>query len=492
MLPPGTFTFDNSYAAELEGFYVISQGAQAPAPRIVQLNAELIEELGLDEEALASDEGAAFFAGSEVVEGSLPLAQVYAGHQFGGFSPQLGDGRALLIGEVIDRTGVRRDIQLKGSGPTAFSRGGDGKAVLGPVLREYLLGEAMHALGVPTTRALAAVTTGETVMRQGPQAGAVLARVAASHLRVGTFQFFAARGETEKVRQLADYAIRRHFPEVADRDDPYLGLLGAVLERQADLVARWLAVGFVHGVMNTDNVTISGETIDYGPCAFIDDYDPAAVFSSIDRHGRYAYGNQAAIAQWNMARLAESLLPLIDAEDTEHAIRLATECVDTFPAVHQTFWLSGMRAKLGLALADDGDLELANHLLGAMEDQHVDFTLIFRRLATALRGDPGPARSLFDDPAVLDPWLERWLARGRREAADPGVRADAMDRVNPVYVPRNHKVEEALQAAALFDFEPFRRLLAVLERPFDARDGLDEYEHPAPEDFGHYTTFCGT
>jgi len=492
MLPPGTFTFDNSYAAELEGFYVPSQGAEAPAPKIVQLNDELIEELGLDHDALASDEGAAFFAGSVPVEGSTPLAQAYAGHQFGGFSPQLGDGRALLIGEVIDRAGVRRDLQLKGSGPTAFSRGGDGKAVLGPVLREYLMGEAMHALGVPTTRALAAVTTGETVMRQGPQAGAVLARVAASHLRVGTFQFFSARGETDRVRQLADYAIRRHFPELAEEDDRYLGLLRAVLERQAALVARWLAVGFVHGVMNTDNVTISGETLDYGPCAFIDDYDPGAVFSSIDRNGRYAYGNQPTIAQWNMARFAESLLPLIDAEDTDHAVRLATDVVETFSAVYQDSWLTTMCAKLGLERIEDDDVELVADLHRTMEGQHVDFTMVFRRFATALRGDPGPARALFDDPAVLDPWLDRWLARGSRENEGSEARAAAMDRVNPVYIPRNHKVEEALQAAAMSDLEPFRKLLAVLERPFDVRDGLEAYEEPAPDGFGHYTTFCGT
>lgn len=493
MLPHGTLTFDNSYAAELEGFYVPWQGDKAPAPKIVQLNRGLIEELQLDGETLASDRGVAFLAGSEAVEGATPLAQAYAGHQFGGFSPQLGDGRALLIGELIDRNGARRDLQLKGSGPTPFARGGDGKAVLGPVLREYLIGEAMYALGVPTTRALAAVTTGEEVIRKGPQPGAVLVRVAASHLRVGTFQFFAAREETAKVRQLADYAIRRHFPKLANADNPYLGLLRAVVEGQAALVAQWLAVGFVHGVMNTDNVTISGETLDYGPCAFIDHYDPRAVFSSIDRDGRYAYGNQPAIAQWNLARLAETLLLLIDGEDSDNAVLLATHQVEAFPAIYQDFWLQAMRAKLGLARSEDDDLDLATDLHGAMEGQHVDFTMIFRRLATALRGDSGPARALFDDRTAFDPWLERWLARLSRESDGPEARAAAMDRVNPVYIPRNHRVEEALQAAMTSsNFEPFRRLLAVLERPFERREDLEAYEGPAPEDFGHYTTFCGT
>jgi len=492
MIVPKTFTFDNSYANELEGFYVPWQGEKVTEPKIVHLNRELAAELLLDADALASDEGAAIFAGSEAPEGAAPLAQAYAGHQFGGFSPQLGDGRALLIGELIDRNGVRRDIHLKGSGRTPFSRGGDGKAVLGPVLREYIIGEAMHALGVPTTRALAAVTTGESIIRQGPEPGAVLVRVAASHLRVGTFQFFAARGETAKVRQLADYAIRRHFPELADADDRYLGLLRGVRDRQAALVAQWLSVGFVHGVMNTDNVAISGETLDYGPCAFIDSYDPAAVFSSIDHHGRYAYGNQPAIAQWNLARLAETLLHLIDPEDSEHAIQIATAEVEAFPNIYQDFWLERMRPKLGLGSVEDGDLDLANELHSAMEGQNVDFTLMFRRLADCLRGDRGPARALFDDSAALDPWLDRWHERLNREEEDSHARAAAMDRVNPVYIPRNHRVEEALQAATNGDLEPFKKLVSVLARPFERREGLGEYEGPAPAGFGPYTTFCGT
>ena len=493
MLPHDTFLFDNSYATELEGFYVPWQGDQTPEPKIVQLNRDLAAELRLDAEALASEQGAAFLAGAVAPKGAAPLAQAYAGHQFGGFSPCLGDGRALLIGELIDRNGVRRDLQLKGSGRTPFSRGGDGKAVLDPVLREYLIGEAMHALGIPTTRALAAVTTGDEVMRQGPQPGAVLARVAASHLRVGTFQFFAARNETSKVRQLADYAIRRHYPELTEADDRYLGLLRAVRDRQAALVARWLSVGFVHGVMNTDNMTISGETLDYGPCAFIDSYDPRAVFSSIDHQGRYAYGNQPLIAQWNLVRLAETLLPLIDPEDGDNAIRLATDEIDAFPAIYQGFWLETMRTKLGLGRSEEGDLDLVNDLHSVMEGQNVDFTLLFRRLADGLRGATGPVRALFDEPTALDPWLERWFARVDREDVHLCSRADAMDRSNPVYIPRNHKIEEALQAATdSSDFRPFERLLARLERPFERLEGLNEYERPAPEAFGAYTTFCGT
>ncbi len=487
------FAFENSYATELEGFYVPWQGDVAPEPKIVQFNRDLALELRLDPEQLASPAGAAFFAGSEAPDGASPLAQVYAGHQFGGFSPRLGDGRALLIGELIDRHGARRDLQLKGSGRTPFSRGGDGKAVLGPVLREYLMGEAMHALGIPTSRALAAVTTGQEVMREGPQPGAVLARVAASHLRVGTFEFFAARGETDKVRQLADYAIERHYPELAAADDRYLGLLRGVSSRQAALVAQWLSVGFVHGVMNTDNMTISGETLDYGPCAFIDEYDPMAVFSSIDHQGRYAYGNQPAIAQWNLARLAETLLPLFDAEDDDEAVRLATGEIEAFPAIYEAFWLGMMRRKLGLSRGEDGDLDLVNDLHDVMAQHSVDFTLLFRGLADRLRGEGRATQALLDAPAALDPWLARWMTRLERDPRDREASADAMDRVNPVYVPRNHKVEEALQAASdTSDLEPFERLLGALERPFERRADLEEYEGGAPEDFGPYKTYCGT
>jgi uncharacterized protein YdiU (UPF0061 family) len=493
VIPPDTFAFENSYASELEGFYTPWQGADVPDPRIVHFNRALALELLLDPDVLETDAGAAILAGSKAPEGSTPLAQAYAGHQFGGFSPQLGDGRALLLGEVIDRHGVRRDLQLKGSGRTPFSRGGDGKAVLGPVLREYLIGEAMYALGVPTTRALAAVTTGEQIRRQdGFEPGAVLARVAASHLRVGTFEFFSARGDTDKVRRLADYAIRRHFPELVESDAPYLGLFRGVRDRQAALVAQWMSVGFVHGVMNTDNMTISGETIDYGPCAFIDAYDPGTVFSSIDRHGRYAYGNQPTIAQWNLARFAETLLSLLDADDSERAIQVANTELDAFQPIYQDFWLRRMRAKLGLERIEDDDLDLVTDLLRVMHSQSIDFTQLFRRLADAARGEPGPARALFTDRPAFDAWLERWLVRLSREDGDLPSRVDAMDRVNPVYIPRNHKVQEALDAATDGDLEPFRQILAVVERPFERRPGLEEYEGPAPDSFGPYRTFCGT
>ena len=486
------FKFDNSYAVQLEGFYTPCHGDIAPAPKIIKLNHSLAESLGLGFEDLNESDIAIMLSGGISPKGAAPLAQAYAGHQFGGFSPQLGDGRALLLGEVIDSKGDRYDIQLKGSGRTPFSRGGDGKAALGPVLREYLIGEAMFALNIPTTRALAAVTTGEKVMREEPLTGAVLARVAASHLRVGTFQFFSARGEPDKVKQLADYTIQRHFPELKGSQDGYLGLLRAVSERQASLMAKWLLVGFVHGVMNTDNMTISGETIDYGPCAFIDAYDPAAVFSSIDRQGRYAYGNQPAMAQWNLARLAETLLPLIHS-DSDEAIRLASDEVNAFPARYQAFWLEGMRAKLGLSSAEDGDLDLANHLHKTMDEQHVDFTLLFRGLSDAAQGNTDIVRQLFDAPEAFDQWHLLWSERLARDPMNAEDRVSSMNAVNPLYIPRNHKVEAALQAAEKdSNYAPFEELMAVLAKPFEPREGLEEYTKPAADDFGPYKTFCGT
>jgi len=487
------FQFDNSYARELEGFYVSWKGAEVPAPRMVRFNRELATELGLDAGALDSDAGAAIFAGHTAPEGAALLAMAYAGHQFGGFSPQLGDGRALLLGEVIDIHGKRRDIHLKGSGRTPFSRGGDGKAVLGPVLREYIIGEAMHALGVPTTRALAAVATGEQIMRQdGPEPGAVLARVASSHLRVGTFQYFAARGETERLRQLADYAIARHYPELGGQPNRYLGLLKAVRDRQAALIAKWMNFGFVHGVMNTDNMTISGETIDYGPCAFIDGYDPATVFSSIDSQGRYAYGNQPKIAQWNLARLAETLLDLINPDDSDDAVRQAGEVINGFPLAYERVWLAGMRAKLGLLLEEPEDMELAAGLLAVLETQNADFTRVFRSLALAASGDASETRALFGNPAGFDVWLPLWQARLTREDLAVEDRAAAMNRVNPVYIPRNHMVEAALKSATDGDLAPFERMVEVLDDPFTERPGLEVFALGAPSDFGPYTTFCGT
>jgi uncharacterized protein YdiU (UPF0061 family) len=483
------FAFDNTYARELEGFYVPWKAAQVTRPRLVKLNGELAEELGLDATALDSEAGARIFAGNETPQGAVPLAQAYAGHQFGGFSPQLGDGRALLLGEVIDRNERRRDIQLKGSGPTPFSRNGDGRAALGPVLREYLIGEAMHALAIPTTRALAAVLTGEPVFREGALPGAVLTRVAASHIRVGTFQLFAARGEQDKIRRLADYVIDRHYPELKDHANLYLGLLERVCDSQAALIARWMHVGFIHGVMNTDNMAISGETIDYGPCAFMDHYDPATVFSSIDTHGRYAYANQPRIAQWNLARLAETLLPLIDA-DGNRAVARATEVVNAFPEQYELYWLRGMRAKLGLVIGDEADLNLATGFLTAMEGKKVDYTRAFRYLADAAVGQEEPIRALFADPSAYDLWSRHWRERLAREAVAPLARAQAMRRVNPVFIPRNHRVEEALSAAVEHDdYAPFETLLNILSRPFDDRPEFAAFAEPAPEGQGHYRTF---
>ena len=416
----------------------------------------------------------------------------YAGHQFGQFSPQLGDGRALLLGEVIDRNGKRRDIHLKGSGRTPFSRGGDGKAALGPVLREYLIGEAMHALGIPTTRALAALTTGETIYRDSLVPGAVLTRVAASHIRVGTFQFFAARGEADKLQRLMDYTIARHYPDLAGLPDRALRLLERVCEAQAQLIAKWMLVGFVHGVMNTDNMVLSGETIDYGPCAFLDAYDPAMVFSSIDHGGRYAFGRQPAIAQWNLARFAETLIELINPEDSDAAIDAASAVITDFGTHYRAAWLVGMRAKLGLIEEREGDLDLAEALLELMAAQRVDYTQLFRALSDTTESNPEPARALFSEPEAFGAWLSRWQTRINQQPADAANRLKAMNAVNPVYIPRNHHVEAALQAAIAGNMAPFDRLLGVVQAPFMVAKGAEIYALPAPPDFGPYRTFCGT
>ncbi len=488
-----SFAFDNTYARELDGFYTPWQGAIAPNPKIVVFNTTLAQELGLNAEALNTPAGAAILAGSAAPDGATPLAQAYAGHQFGHFSPQLGDGRALLLGEIIDQNGNRRDLQLKGSGRTPFSRGGDGKAVLGPILREYLMGEAMHALGIPTTRALAAVTTGEQIERDGPKPGAVLARVASSHLRVGTFQFFAARGEFVRVKQLADYAIARHYPELANQDDRYLAFLSKVVKAQAALIGSWMHMGFVHGVMNTDNMTISGETIDYGPCAFVDSYDPLAVFSSIDRNGRYAFGNQPGIAQWNLARLAETLVPIVDPSDRENAIKLVTTEVGAAMEIYETMWLAGTRKKIGLASDEAGDTELIKTMFAMMERQDIDFTLFFRHLAGSQETVNAKLLALFSNPKEMENWLQQWRVRLGRDGQNPKQRSVAMNRINPLYIPRNHMVEAALQAAEdLGDMAPFTKLLTVLSDPFVQQKGLDKYTTPAPDEFDSYQTFCGT
>jgi uncharacterized protein YdiU (UPF0061 family) len=489
------FHFDNSYARDLNGFYAPWPAAQVPSPVLLKLNHALAAELGLDATALDGPLGGAIFSGNLAPPGATPIAQAYAGHQFGGFSPQLGDGRALLLGEVIDRQGQRRDIALKGSGRTPFSRGGDGKAALGPVLREYLMGEAMHALGIPTTRALAAVATGEQVLRDtGSLPGAVLTRVAASHLRVGTFQFFATRGTPDQLKALADYAIARHDTAMAHSEQPYLALLRQVAERQAVLIARWMGVGFIHGVMNTDNMTISGETIDYGPCAFMNAYDPATVFSSIDRQGRYAYGNQPGIGQWNLARLAETLLPLLHT-DADQAVALASEVVNSFPERFQRHWRAELRRKLGLQDERPDDDVLASDWLALLQTERIDFTLAHRLLADAAQtGNATALQSLFVNPAAPDAWLHRWQTRAASDTATPTARAEQMRFANPLYIPRNHQVEAALAAAVeQGDQAPFERLLSVLQQPFQYKEGSAAFETPASaQAMAGYRTFCGT
>jgi uncharacterized protein YdiU (UPF0061 family) len=490
------FTFDNSYAL-MEGMSVPWQPAAVPAPRWLHLNRALADELGLDADALATDEGLAVLAGNRVPDGATPVAQAYAGHQFGGFSPQLGDGRALLLGEVLDRTGQRRDIAFKGSGRTPFSRGGDGKAAVGPVLREVLISEAMHALGIPTTRSLAAVATGETIRRERPLPGAILTRVAASHIRVGSFQFFAARRDTERLRQLAEHAIARHDPALVGREDRFIAFYEAVVQRQARLVAQWMSVGFIHGVMNTDNMTVSGETIDYGPCAFMEAYDPQTVFSSIDTHGRYAFGNQPGIAQWNLARLAETLLPLFHADD-EQALAAATRALDGFGERFSSHWLNLHRLKLGLRVGgddDEADRALVNDLLQLMHQHRVDFTLGFRRLSSKLRGAPQDWLALWgEQQAATGDWLARWQQRLDAQGESAVEVADRMDATNPLFIPRNHLVENALDAASgSGDLRAFERLLAIVTDPYTERSEDAPAALPGtPEQTAGYRTFCGT
>ncbi len=491
------FSFGNTYARLPEQFYVRLNPTPVAEPRLVKVNVELAKKLKLNPDDLRSREGVAILAGNRVAEGAEPLAQVYAGHQFGSFVPQLGDGRTNLLGEVVGSDGMRYDVQLKGSGRTPFSRGGDGRAALGPVLREYIVSEAMAALGVPTTRALAAVTTGERVLRDIALPGAVLTRVAASHLRVGTFQYFAARGDVDNLRVLANYALARHYCEAEHTERPYHALLQGVIARQAKLIAQWMLLGFVHGVMNTDNTSISGETIDYGPCAFLEAYDPAKVFSSIDRGGRYAFDNQPHAAVWNLARLAEAMLPLLALEtrSEEGAIAVANESLAAFEPQFKTARSAGLRGKLGLLTEREGDETLAEDLLQGMEDNEADFTLTFRRLcdAAAENKDDTGVRELFADPTAYDRWAVGWRRRLEAEGGDRQARAAAMRGVNPVIIPRNHLVGEALRAASeRQDFQPFEDLLEAVSRPFEERAGLERYAMPArPEELVH-ATFCGT
>ena len=478
------FSFDNTFARELGGLFESWPAEIVPEPRLLALNDELATELGIDADRLRTTDGVACLVGNTVPVGAEPLAQAYSGHQFGGYSPRLGDGRALLLGEVIDTLGRRRDIHLKGSGRTPFARGGDGKAAVGPMLRELIVSEAMHALGVPTTRALAVISTGERIVRGTWQPGAVLVRVASSHLRVGTFQFAASTQDLDLLRRLADYAILRHYPSARDADNPYLAFYESVLDAQASLVARWMNLGFIHGVMNTDNVTISGETIDYGPCAFMDRFDPKTVFSSIDHGGRYAYGNQPMIGQWNMARFAEAIAPLIDS-DPEVSVPQLVDVLKTFPDRYDSYWKAGLRTKLGLTSERADDDEMFVDLLKSMEENHVDFTSFFRRLADAARGDRAGVAS-------MSAWVDRWLERVTAESDDLIATATAMDRVNPAYVPRNHLVEEALAAGSEGDLSVLRTLLEALTHPFAERPGFDRFAEPAPADGAPYVTYCGT
>lgn len=489
MLP---IRFDNSYSRLPQRFFATVAPTPVAAPKLIRLNTPLASELGLDANWLQGPEGLAMLSGNAMPPGAASIATVYAGHQFGGFSPQLGDGRAILLGEVIDQRGRRRDLQLKGAGQTPFSRRGDGRAALGPVLREYLVSEAMAALGIPTTRALAAVLTGEAVRRETLLPGAVLTRVASSHIRIGTFQYFAARGDVEALRLLADHVIARHYPDCIG-EGRYLALLEAVIAAQAALVAQWMTIGFIHGVMNTDNMSIAGETIDYGPCAFMDAYHPTTVFSSIDEHGRYAFGNQPPMARWNLTRLAEALLPLL-ADDQDSAVSIAQNALDQFDPQFQSWLIAGFRRKLGLATEEAEDVELIKTLLDTMQGGAADFTLVFRRLSDEVSQESADAcRSLFTNPAAFDAWEARWRLRLRREPSSVEERQAGMLGVNPMYIPRNHQIEAVIEAAVEGDdLGPFEVLLGVLGRPFDAQPDRDDYARPPAVHERVLATFCGT
>lgn len=485
------FAFDNGFHDHMGGFYAPAEAAKPSLPKLLIFNYALADRLGIDVSGATDEQLARTFSGDEMPDGANPFAFAYAGHQFGHFSPQLGDGRALLLGEIIASDGARFDIQLKGSGPTAFSRNGDGKAGIGPVLREYLVSEAVAAMGVPTTRSLAAVATGDWVQRERSHPGAVLTRVASSHIRVGTFQFFAAHFGADHVIQLSDYTIRRHFPELVEAVNPHLVLLDRVIGLQCELVARWMGVGFIHGVMNTDNIAISGETLDFGPCAFMDRFAVNTVFSSIDANGRYAYGRQPQITHWNMARFAEAMLPAIHSVDPTD-VDAAKALVDAIPARFRAIWLAEMRTKLGLGRPHKDDERLIDSLFGELEQHAVDFTSFFRALAQLLRGDDNMLQSLLPDAEAMAPWIADWWAQLEREAIAPLERADAMDAVNPLYIPRNHLVEAALVAAEAGDMALWTELLEVVQNPYVERAEWTAFAQPAPIDADPYKTFCGT
>ena len=492
-MSPLSIAFDNSYARLPWQFYRACDPTPAPSPELIRFNIPLAKELGIDVSHLSDQQLATVFSGNQIPAGSEPLALAYAGHQFGHFVPQLGDGRAVLLGEVIDRNHRRRDVQLKGSGRTPFSRGGDGRAPLGPVIREYLVSEAMHALGVPTSRALAAVSTGEAVIREGAEPGAVLTRVANSHVRVGTFQYFAGHGDSDSVRQLADYSMSRHFPETMSEDNPYIELLRSVAFRQAELIAQWMSLGFIHGVMNTDNTTLSGETLDYGPCAFMDHYDPETVYSFVDAWGRYAYGNQPDISYWNLARFAESLLPLLD-EDKPHAVEKAKAVLTEYNTLYASAWLERMAARIGINQPRESDRELLNELLAVLAKHRVDFTLFFRRLSH-IAAEPekdGPVAELFSDMSDWRSWREQWRLRLEQEPMATEQRQVSMLAVNPAIIPRNHRVEAAISAAEKGDLSLFNAMVEQLGTPFDSRHEDSTLAHPPAPGERVRQTFCGT
>lgn len=485
------FQFDNSYARLPGHFYAQINPMPAPRPAWLAINEALAALVGLEAEELQSPELLAVFAGNHIPVGAQPIALAYAGHQFGGFVPRLGDGRAILLGEVVGKDGLRRDIQLKGSGRTPFSRGGDGRAALGPVLREFLVSEAMFALGIPTTRALAAVLTGEPVFRQQPLPGAVLTRVASSHLRVGTFEYFAHRNDKEALEALVDYALSRHYPSCKKADEPAFSLLEAVMDRQSALIAQWLGLGFVHGVMNTDNCSIAGETLDFGPCAFLDAFDPKRSFSSIDQFGRYAFSNQPKIGLWNMARLAEALLPILGGEQAK-TISILEAMLSEFPGRFERAYESEMRAKLGLFEARAGDGELVNELLALMAKERADYTNTFRRLIDLALNEDEASTALFSDRERFQAWLKTWRARMGGEDISLEERVLSMRSKNPAFIPRNHRVEEAISSAMQGDLAPFERLRKVLARPCEDQPEHAELAQPPGEEQWMYQTFCGT
>lgn len=495
MTNTASFAFDNSYARLPDRFFVAMPPTPVAGPSLAKLNHGLARHLGLDPEVLGSAEGLQVLAGNLVPGGAHPLAMVYAGHQFGGWAPQLGDGRAILLGELTGRDGVRRDMLLKGAGRTPFSRGGDGRAALGPVLREYIVSEAMAALGVPTTRALAAVTTGETVMREAPSPGAILTRIAQSHVRIGTFEFFAAQRDVEAVGLLADYVIERHYPDAAETENPYRALLDNVIQRQAELVANWQLIGFIHGVMNTDNMSVAGETIDYGPCAFMDVFQAETVYSSIDHGGRYAYCNQPHIAHWNLSCLAQSLVPLLD-DDEDTAIETAKDALSAYPDLFGAAYVAGMRAKLGLEGEQDADGALGQDLLARMEENQADFTLTFRGLcglSGASAEADAPVRALFDDPAAFDDWAIQWRRRLADQPSSDEAHQAAMRATNPAVIPRNHLVEEAITGAGeTGDYSLLEDLVSALASPFEDQPENSRYILPPRNDQIVRETFCGT